>query len=209
MFPRWFLYVVPILYCVHLAGAAFSLPSSFYAGYVQQDNNKTWCYYPVAGITRAVNCGGDYTFILGVHLNTTTSLGYYQPDGTRSGGAEWTVPVTNPGLIFLCGSGRAGDGTYQTFCGTPVTADNAIPGFSGDCVVAIAQTTVTDGCYMPGQLPFVTDASSLPSSIRATGSTATTTLIPSHGSRTRSCIPLEVVILAVLLVSTVAHKQSN
>ena len=85
-----------------------------------------------------------------VHLNTTTSIGYYGPDNTRYGGAEWSVPQVNPGRVTLCVSGRAGDGTYQTAC-MFVTADNTLP-IPGGCWIAVAQKTVTDGCYIPGQL---------------------------------------------------------
>lgn len=180
----FYLYFLPILYHAHLTSAAFSLPSSCADGYVQQNHNHTWCYYPVAGATRAVSCGGDYTFILGVHLNQTTSIGYYQPDGTRWGGAEWVVPPTNPGQIYLCASGRAGDGTYQTFCATPITADNSIPQYPS-CVVANAQSVVTDRCYDPGQLPYPTDSSLISTGTWTRGSPPTVTVsVYSAGPRT-------------------------
>jgi hypothetical protein len=156
-------FLLHILYQVYVTNAAFSLRTSFDGGYVQQNAGGTWCYYPLAGLTRAVSCGGDYTFVLGVHINNTISIGYYQPDGTRSGGPEWPVPAERPGLVYLCASGRAGDGTYQTWCG-PESADNVIGasfGRVGGCIVAIAQKAVTDGCYVPGERPYPTDSPTL------------------------------------------------
>jgi hypothetical protein len=143
------------LLSVHHALGAFSTPTSFDAGNIQQKDPSTWCYYPAADQTRALSCGGDYPPVLAAHLKQDISIGYYAPDGTRHGGAEWPVPSMGAGQIFLCGSGRVGDGTYQTFCGAPVTADNSIPGpfgrTTGDCLVATAQSTVSDGCYVPVQ----------------------------------------------------------
>jgi hypothetical protein len=138
------------LLCTRHAFGGFSQRTSFDGGYIQQNGEGTWCYYPLAGITEVLSCPAEYTPALDAHLEQTVAIGYYQPDGTRSGGAEWPVLAENPGLIFLCASGRVGSGTYQTWCG-PVTADNTIGdnfGGVGECVVARAQNTVTDGCYV-------------------------------------------------------------
>jgi len=134
----------------HLVNAAFTLPTAFQQDVVEQNGNKTWCYYPTVGGTRAVSCTGDFTTVSLVHLNTTISIGYYGPDNTRYGGAEWSVPQVNPGRVTLCVSGQAGDRTYQTAC-TFVSADNSLPLATG-CLIAIGQNAVTDGCYIPGQL---------------------------------------------------------
>ena len=138
--------------------AAFTLSTSYGENTVQQNAQKTWCYYPAAGQTRDTSCAGDFTLVSRVHLNTTISIGYYAPDNTRYGGAEWPVPLTNPGKVTLCVSGRAQDGTYQTAC-MFVNADNSLPIGSG-CWIAVAQSTVTDRCYEPGQ-PAYTITSSL------------------------------------------------
>jgi len=130
--------------------AAFNVPTSFSDNTVQTNNKGVWCYYPAAGQTTSTSCGGNFNAVLDVHLNTTTSIGYYAPDNTRYGGAEWPVPVTNAGIVTLCVSGMAGDGTYQTAC-MFVIADNSLPLGTG-CLVDIAQYTVTDGCYVPARL---------------------------------------------------------
>ncbi|KIM83156.1 hypothetical protein PILCRDRAFT_23560, partial [Piloderma croceum F 1598] len=128
--------------------AAFTVPTSYNENTVQTDAAGTWCYYPQSGQTTSTTCGGNFDGILGVHLNTTVSIGYYAPDNTRYGGAQWAVPVTNPGVVTLCVSGRAEDETYQTAC-MFVTADNSLPLYGSACLAAVAQTTVTDGCYVP------------------------------------------------------------
>jgi hypothetical protein len=149
------LFLVQLFHLIYRTSAAFSLNAMIpYYGYIQQNPDRTWCYYPVARVTSAVTCGPDYTRTLAVHLNQTVSIGYYRPDGSRAGGPEWPLPPTNPVLIFACVSGRAQDGTYQTAC-TVVTADNSFP--SPGCAVAIAQSVVTDGCYEPGALPYTTE----------------------------------------------------
>jgi hypothetical protein len=169
-----------VLCCVHLLNAAFTLPTSYTENVVQETANKTWCYYPAAGQTRDVSCTGDFTMVSQVHLNTTTSIGYYAPDNSRYGGAEWPVPQVNPGRVTLCVSGRAQDGSYQTAC-MFVTADNSLP-ISGGCWIAVAQKTVTDGCYVPGQLPYTT-SSSLPFDATSTpGSSFTPSFTPSATS---------------------------
>lgn len=183
-----------VLCFVRLLNAAFTLATNYDDNVVQERANKTWCYYPAAGQTRDVSCTGDFTMVSQVHLNTTTSIGYYAPDNSRYGGAEWPVPQVNPGRVTLCVSGRAQDGTYQTAC-MFVTADNSLP-ISGGCWIAVGQTTVTDGCYEPGQLAYTTssrlpfDATSTPSytftpsatSPFHTTSTPSSTLISSAAS---------------------------
>jgi hypothetical protein len=134
---------------VHPVFGCFTRPTSIANNYIQQNEQGTWCYYPGAGQTSSVSCPGEYPPVLAAHLAQTISIGYYAPDGARLGGAEWPVPQTDPGKIFLCASGQVGDGTYQTLCTSPVTADNSIPG--GGCFVVVAQTSVSDGCYVPLQ----------------------------------------------------------
>jgi len=176
--PRYLCLFV-ILPCIHMITAAFTLSTSYLENTVQQNAQKTWCYYPAADQTRDTSCAGDFTLVSRVHLNTTISIGYYAPDNTRYGGAEWSVPLTNPGKVTLCVSGRVQDGTYQTAC-MFVSADNSLP-IDGGCWIAVAQSTVTDGCYEPGQ-PAYTITSSL-STIPAATATATTTFMPSLAHR--------------------------
>lgn len=134
---------------LRVALAAFTRPTSYGVNTVERSKN-TWCYFPAAGETTSTSCGGNFHQILYVHLNTTVSIGYYGPDNTRYGGAEWSVPVDIAGKVTLCVSGRAQDQTYQTAC-MFVTADNSLP-LSGGCWVDVAQTSVSDGCYVPEQL---------------------------------------------------------
>jgi hypothetical protein len=183
------LFLVKLFHFIHQTNAAFSLNTVISnCGFIQQNVDRTWCYYPVAGATRAVACGGDYTRTLAVHLNQTVSIGYYRPDGSRPGGSDWPVPPTNPGLIFVCASGRVQDGTYQTACAI-VTSDNSFP-YPG-CLVAIAQSVVTDGCYEPGGLPYTTEVATQtitsqpavgPSGAMTVASTVTRTITSARSS---------------------------
>ena len=147
------LFLALVCYCVHLANAAFTLPTTYSNNVIEETSNKTWCYYPAAGETRDVSCTSDFTEVSLVYLNTTISIGYYAPDNTCLGGADWSVPQVNPGRVTLCVSGQVEDGTYQTTC-VFITVDNSLPLGSGGCWIAIAQNKVTDGCYVPGELPF-------------------------------------------------------
>ena len=150
MFVVLKLYLFPVLLPVRISLAAFTQSVSSGWGEVQQDVNGTWCYYPFASQTNATSCDGDFNDVLNVHLNTTTSIGYYgyhESDLTRFGGADWPVPLTDTGIVTLCLSGMAVDASYQSAC-TYVTADNYI---GAGCLVAVAQQTVTDGCYPPFQ----------------------------------------------------------
>ncbi|KAH8798030.1 hypothetical protein DL96DRAFT_1539737 [Flagelloscypha sp. PMI_526] len=194
------LLIVLGLLCVPSALCGFSTSTSFSGGFIQQNSQKTWCYYPSAGLTTALSCGEDYSSILAVHLKQQIAIGYYSPDGTRYGGAEWAVPLTNPGKIYLCASGRVGDGSYQTFCGEPVTADNSIPGASGDCLVAKAQDAVSDGCYVPSQaaasppasptIATIPSPSPDPSHILSGTTYSSTTASPASSSSTTTSNPL-------------------
>ena len=182
-----------VLLLVQITLGAFTIPTSYVENTVQQNAQHTWCYYPAAGETRDISCTANFESVLLVHLNTTTAIGYYAPDNTRYGGADWPVPLTNPGKVTLCVSGRAQDGTYQTAC-MFVSADNSLP-IDGGCWVAIAQNTVTDGCYVPLQLA-VPSPSSLPPTQTTTSSpeappsptlTSTNTVFPT--TQTTSITP--------------------
>jgi hypothetical protein len=124
--------------------ASFTIPVSWLNNNIQMDSHGTWCYYPTSG-SRAISCGGDFTPQFNAHLNQTTSIGYYDADGTLLGGPQWPFQASI-GKVTLCVSGRAGDSTYQTMC-SPVYADNS-PGSGGYCQMTIGQSVVTDGCYV-------------------------------------------------------------
>ncbi|KIM83155.1 hypothetical protein PILCRDRAFT_452674 [Piloderma croceum F 1598] len=160
--PRLQLGLFIFLSCFHFAHAAFTIPTDSNTDVVQQNAKRQWCYYPAVVQTQAVSCTGDFIAVSLVHLNTTIAIGYYAPDNTRYGGAEWAVPQVNPGRVTLCVSGQAGDGTYQSAC-MFVTADNSLPLYGSACLIAIAQKNVTDGCYVPGELAFTT-STALPGS---------------------------------------------
>lgn len=151
------------LSCFHFINAAFTLPTAYGTNVVQQNAKGQWCYYPGVAQTKAVSCTGDFIAVSLVHLNTTVSIGYYGPDNTRYGGAEWSVPQVNPGRVTLCVSGQAGDGTYQSAC-VFVTTDNSLPLYNSACVIAIAQKNVTDGCYVPGDLAYTVTSTASPGS---------------------------------------------
>jgi hypothetical protein len=180
--PRSFL----VLLLVRSTFASFTLPTTYGTNVVQTNQKGTWCYFPSAGQTRATSCGGDFSGVLGVHLDTTVSIGYYGPDNTRYGGPEWSVPVDNTGKVTLCVSGRAQDGTYQTAC-MLVTADNSLPGYGG-CMAVIAQKTVTDGCYVPAQLA-VQSSSTPPTPPAPTSPTTSPTTTSTFTSQVNSTAP--------------------
>lgn len=150
-----------VLFLVHVALAAFTQPTSYLENTVKENAQGAWCWYPQPGETSTTVCGPDFSDNLYNHLETTVSIGYYGLDGTRYGGAEWSVPaMESTGNLTLCVSGRADDGTYQTAC-MFVVADNSLP-ISRDCWVDMAQAIVTDGCYVPEQFPTASPSSSPP-----------------------------------------------
>jgi hypothetical protein len=182
--------------CVYFVNGSFTLPTFYGENVIQQNGNKTWCFYPAVDQTRAVSCTDDYAAVSLVHLNTTIAIGYYAPDNTRYGGAEWPVPV-NGGRVTLCVSGQAADATYLTACAF-VTSDNSLPatantGFFAGCMIAIGQTIVTDGCYLPGQL-------ALSSSLESTATPVTATTSPSIAVQSNSMRKLHHVISAGMFV---------
>jgi hypothetical protein len=161
------------LMVAHLSFAAFTVPTSVYGGgWVEKNAAGTWCYYPQQGGMDTGCTGGpnsfldaQFTAVLRVHLNQTSSIGYYGPDLVRFGGAEWPVPQ-NAGKVTNCLSGMAGDGGYMTIC-RDVASDNYLsmsegPDFGACCDVGLSQPNVNDGCYTPGQNSLV-GASARPS----------------------------------------------
>jgi hypothetical protein len=136
-----------------LVGGRFTQPSCVYGACVQQDSTGRWCYIPNPAITTNINCtggsGADSTMIgvMNVHFQQGLSIAYYNGvDNTLLGGPDFSVPTTD-GIIRLCVSGRAGDGSFQTLCDN-VAGDNTIQG-APFCFVALGQNVVSDGCYVP------------------------------------------------------------
>lgn len=190
--PRLHLCLFVALGYIHLVSAAFTLATSYLQNFIQQNQKGTWCFYPAVGQTRDVSCTGDFTQVSLVHLNTTTSIGYYGPDNTRFGGAEWPVPQVNPGRVTLCVSGQAGDKSFLTVCNF-VTSDNSLSLYSG-CSIAIGQNRVNDGCYS-GQL-----------AANATSSTGPST--PGVSSQPRSIATNPIMqILYALIVASIAIQM--
>ncbi|KAF8803099.1 hypothetical protein BYT27DRAFT_6743459 [Phlegmacium glaucopus] len=136
-----------------LVGGRFTQPACVFGACVQQDSTGRWCYIPNPGITAAINCtggtGADSTMIavMDVHFQQGLSIAYYNGvDNTLLGGADFSVP-TSDGIIRLCVSGKAGDGSFQTLC-DDVAGDNTLQG-APYCFVALGQAVVSDGCYVP------------------------------------------------------------
>ena len=140
-----------ILFTVHVAFAAITMPLTSYGNAVQQNSAGTWCYYPKVDRDLQTICRGpsaDYQAVVDAHINQTISVSYYNAALVRVGGAEWLLPASAQEKTYLCLSGRAGDGSYQTSCGLS-TRDNVIYTLFR-CDVAVGQRVVTDGCYVPG-----------------------------------------------------------
>jgi hypothetical protein len=118
---------------------------------IQQSAGGAWCYIPNVipglGATSCTGVGADFATVLEVHLAQGLSVAYYNGIGNSLlGGADYSIP-SNPGVIRLCLSGQAGDGSYQTVC-INALADNTF-GAILQCVVIRGQNNVTDGCYSP------------------------------------------------------------
>lgn len=135
---------------------------------IEQNDAGTWCFYPAPRSERTIlpeeRCTGlknDFSAVLNTHLNETASIGYYSAGLQRLGGPEFVVQAYE-GKLYLCISGRASDGLYETSC-EDSTRDNQFGvgpfGNHTVCQVEAAQETVTDGCYAPG-LPEETPSNS-------------------------------------------------
>jgi len=88
--------------------------------------------------------------VMAVHLKQGLSVAYYSGvDNSLLGGADFPFPSSG-GIVRICVSGKAGDGSYQTFCEN-IHQDNDIFGVAGDpfCIIAVGQDFVSDGCYVP------------------------------------------------------------
>jgi len=153
----------------HVARSAFTKTTRSGNDYVEPNTAGTWCYYPSTNSNIDVACVGTKAGlapVIDAHISQGVSISYYGADKQRLGGAEYPVKTT-AGKVYLCLSGRAGDGTYKTECEVS-TVDNRF-GVVSRCALAVSQKTVTDGCYVPGVAPTPANATS---SAAGTGTSA-------------------------------------
>ena len=134
----------------------FTKTSCYGSNCVQQDSQGRWCYVPDPRSSTDVTCKGGYardasmSAVMAVHLKQGLSVAYYSGvDNSLLGGADFPFPSSG-GIVRICVSGKAGDGSYQTFCEN-IHQDNDIYGLTGDpfCIIAVGQDFVSDGCYVP------------------------------------------------------------
>ena len=164
LFASSFIAFVPFL-CAHAAFNDASNPNVTWQGNsvhpTSADPNK-WCYFPANNATQKTACDGTYSTnsefqtLLYTHLNLPQgySIAYYALDNLTLLG-DRTFPVPTSGAR-LCLSGQAADKSYQTLCMT-THYDNNIAEAGTYCLVALGQSTMSDGCYTP-----ITSALSLP-----------------------------------------------
>jgi len=131
------------------------------------------------------------TAVMAVHLKQGLSIAYYSGvDNALLGGADFPFPASG-GIVRICMSGKAGDGSFQTFCEN-IHQDNDIYGVTGDpfCIIAVGQDFVTDGCYVPeskvvsANSPSSGSSQTIPpiASTLTFGATMTTTTIAVNGT---------------------------
>lgn len=140
---------------------AFTIPvtSGNDSSVIEQNTAGTWCYYPAPRSNRTIpldrGCTGsnaDFQAVMATHLAQAASISYYSASLDRLGGPEYPVK-TSAGKVYLCISGRAIDGLYETSC-EQATSDNQFGrgpfGNRTVCALQVSQQTVSDGCYAPG-----------------------------------------------------------
>jgi len=168
-----FLTVLVVSFLLHavefkLVHGRFTKTSCYRSNCVQQDSQGRWCYSPDPRSSTDLTCNGGYgrdasmSEVMAVHLKQGLSIAYYSGvDNALLGGADFPFPASG-GIIRICLSGKAGDGTYQTFCEN-IHEDNDIYGVGGDpfCIVAVGQDNVTDGCYVPESAAVPVNSTSL------------------------------------------------
>ena len=163
-----------LIFSAHAALSAFTKTARSGKDYVEPNTAGTWCYYPGTDSNIDVACVGNKAAlapVIDAHISQGVSISYYGADNQRLGGAEYPVKTTG-GKVYLCLSGRAGDGTYKTECEVS-TADNQF-GLLSRCALAVSQKTVTDGCYVPGVAPTPLNATSSATGTRPAESAGST-----------------------------------
>lgn len=163
-----------LVFFAHAALSAFTKTARSGQDYVEPNTAGTWCYYPGTNSKIDVACVGnkaEFAPVIDAHISQGVSISYYGADHQRLGGAEYPVKTT-AGKVYLCLSGRAGDGTYKTECEIS-TADNQF-GLLSRCALAVSQKTVTDGCYVSGVAPTPANATSSATGTRPAESAGST-----------------------------------
>ncbi|KDR68102.1 hypothetical protein GALMADRAFT_105181 [Galerina marginata CBS 339.88] len=131
---------------------------------IPQDSKGRWCYLPDPSTSGGtVDCPGtpnktpDMTAVIAVHIKQGLSLAYYNAvDNARLGGANYTIPPGS-GKVVFCASGVSGGGAFQTQCLTTGQDNDLWPYLGSECIVAVAQDFVSDGCYTPKSGVVLTD----------------------------------------------------
>ena len=179
----------------------FTKTSCYGSNCVQQDSQGRWCYVPDPRSSSDVTCKGGYardatmSAVMAVHLKQGLSIAYYSGvDNALLGGVDFPFPSSG-GIVRICLSGKAGDGSYQTFCEN-IHQDNDIYGLTGDpfCIVAVGQDVVSDGCYVPESGVVVAPSSS--STVLQTTSGAGSTSV-------RSSTPITTTVPGGLVTATI------
>ena len=184
----------------------FTETSCYGSNCVQQDSQGRWCYVPDSRTSSDGSCNGapgrdaSMDAVMAVHLNQGLSIAYYSGvDNSLLGGADFPFPSSG-GIVRLCLSGKAGDGSYQTFCEN-IHQDNNIAGLAGDpyCIIAVGQNFVSDGCYVPKSGVVVVSSITstiLPSTILQTTSVSGSTTV-------RSSTPITTTTSGGLITATI------
>lgn len=179
----------------------FTKTSCYGGNCVQQDSQGRWCYVPDPRSSSDVTCKGGYArdasmnAVMAVHLKQGLSIAYYSGvDNALLGGADFPFPSSG-GIVRICVSGKAGDGSYQTFCEN-IHQDNDIYGVTGDpfCIIAVGQDLVSDGCYVPESGVVV---------VPSTGSTILQTISGAGSTTVRSSTPITTTIPGGLITATI------
>lgn len=179
----------------------FTKTSCYGSNCVQQDSRGRWCYVPDPRSSTDVTCKGGYardasmSAVMAVHLKQGLSIAYYSGvDNSLLGGADFPFPSSG-GIVRICMSGKAGDGSYQTFCEN-IHQDNDIYGLTGDpfCIIAVGQDFVSDGCYVPESGVVV---------VPSTSSTVLQTTSGAGSTTVRSSAPITTTISGGLITATI------
>ena len=199
------LFTLLALQCTSVHGL-FTKTSCLGSNCVQQDSQGRWCYVPDPRSSSDVTCKGGYardasmSAVMAVHLKQGLSIAYYSGvDNALLGGADFPFPSSG-GIVRICVSGKAGDGSYQTLCEN-IHQDNDIYGLTGDpyCIIAVGQDFVSDGCYVPESGVVVVPSTSSPS----TSSTILQTISAAGSTTVRSSTPITTTISGGLITATV------
>ena len=161
-------HIEKLLLCLVLffgfANAGFTAPTCGNGlNCIQKNSQGRWCYIPDPSTSGGtVDCPGtanktpDMTAFIAVHIKQGLSIAYYNAvDNTRLGDANYTIPA-GLGKVVLCASGVSAE-NFQTQCLTTQQDNDLWPYLGSECIVAMAQDFVSDGCYVPKSGDVLTD----------------------------------------------------